>query len=76
MGRGLNYNVMTELGAMLMTGRRCALLKDRTLPKLPTDIIGLIYRSVDLDDTVSIGANIHSWASEDLNLGNCANCGK
>ena len=74
MKRGLNYNVMTELGAMLMTGRRCALLKDSTLPNLPTDITGLIYKSVDLDDVLSISATIHAWAALDLNLGECAQC--
>jgi hypothetical protein len=59
MARGLNYNVMTEIGAMLMTGRRCALLKDKTSPSLPTDIIGLIYKPMDLDNTGSLTEIIH-----------------
>src|ERR1051325_9812767 len=74
MKRGLNYNVMTELGAMLMTGRRCALLKDKTSPALPTDLVGQIYKPVDLDDTTSLGARVHAWAAEDLNLGKCSAC--
>lgn len=74
MKRGLNYNVMTELGAMLMTGRRCALLKDKTSPALPTDLIGQIYKSIDLDDITSLEAKVHSWAAEDLNLGKCSAC--
>jgi hypothetical protein len=28
--RGLNYNAAIEVGSMLITGRRCAILKDRT----------------------------------------------
>lgn len=72
--RGLNYNVVTELGAMLMTGRRCALLKDRTSPDFPSDLIGLIYKSIDLDDTRSVAATIHAWAADDLNLGRCSAC--
>lgn len=72
--RGLNYNVMTEIGAMLMTGRRCALLKDKTSPPLPTDIIGQIYKSIDLDVATSIFTHIHDWASEDLSLGLCSSC--
>jgi hypothetical protein len=74
MGRGLNYNVITELGAMLMTGRRCALLKDTTSPDFPTDLIGLIYKSIDLDDTRSVTARVHAWAADDLNLGRCSAC--
>lgn len=74
MERGLNYNVMTEIGAMLMTGRRCALLKDKTSPSLPTDIIGQIYKPIDLDDITSLMATVHGWAADDLGLGKCANC--
>jgi hypothetical protein len=73
-GRGLNYNVVIELGGMLVTGRRCALLKDRTAPTLPIDLAGQIYKSVDLDDRQSISDAVHHWLSEDLALGSCALC--
>ena len=73
-GRGLNYNVMTEIGAMLMTGRRCALLKDKTIPSMPTDIVGQIYKEIDLDDVRSLSSVVHGWASEDLSLGRCISC--
>lgn len=76
MNRGLNYNVITELGAMLMTGRRCALLKDTTCPDLPTDLIGLIHKKIDLDDPQAVSQTIHAWASDDLALGRCATCPK
>jgi hypothetical protein len=34
--RGLNCNLETEVGSMLMTGRRCALLKDGSTDKMST----------------------------------------
>lgn len=74
--RGLNYNVITELGAMLMTGRRCALLKDSSVPKLPTDLLGQIYKPIDLADGQQIAAVVHTWAAMDLGLGRCASCGE
>ncbi|CAN5880442.1 hypothetical protein BH23GEM7_BH23GEM7_07560 [soil metagenome] len=73
-GRGLNYNAITEIGAMLMTGRRCAILKDRTAPQLPTDIAGQIYKPVDLSNLNSLGSTIHDWAAKDLSLGECERC--
>jgi hypothetical protein len=73
-GRGLNYNVMTEIGAMLMTGRRCALLKDGTVPILPTDVVGQIYKAVDLEDASACLQSVHLWAAEDLGLSRCRNC--
>jgi hypothetical protein len=73
-GRGLNYNVMTEIGAMLMTGRRCALFKDKTCPSLPTDIVGQIHKTMDLDDTSTLSSLVHAWASQDLALGRCVAC--
>ncbi|MFN2477244.1 MAG: hypothetical protein ABR526_12995 [Chthoniobacterales bacterium] len=72
--RGLNYNVIAELGAMLMTGRRCALLKDSSIPSLPTDLVGQIYKPVDLSDAAQIEAAAHSWAANDIGLGRCADC--
>ena len=72
--RGLNYNVMTEIGAMLMTGRRCALMKDITVPKLPTDLAGQIFKSVDLEVTDQVLAATHKWAARDLGLGECRHC--
>src|SRR5438874_1801095 len=39
---GVNYNVVIEVGAMFMAGRQTALLKDTTVPTLPTDLVGHI----------------------------------
>lgn len=74
--RGLNYNVMTEIGAMLMTGRRCALMKDTTVPRLPTDLAGQIFKSVDLGVANQVINATHNWAARDLDLGDCRYCGK
>lgn len=66
--RGLNQNAVIELGGMIVTGRRCALLKDRTAPALPTDLAGQVYKSVDLDDLATVEDQTDKWASEDLGL--------
>jgi hypothetical protein len=74
MSRGLNYNLTIEVGSMLMAGRRCALLKDRSIEKLPTDLVGHIYRPVDLSDRASVSRAIHGWLRDDLALGVCSDC--
>lgn len=73
-GRGINYNLTIEVGSMLMTGRRCALLKDRTIDKMPTDFVGRIYKSIDFDDPNGIASAIHLWIRDDLILGSCSSC--
>jgi hypothetical protein len=73
-GRGLNDNVLIELGSMLVTGRRCAILRDRTAPAPPTDLSGQIYKPVDFDDLDQVSAAVHVWLSEDLGLGWCDEC--
>lgn len=72
--KGLNYNLTIEVGAMLMAGRRCALLKDASIARMPTDLVGRIYKSIDLDDPATVTAAVHVWAAEDLGLGHCARC--
>lgn len=73
-GRGMNYNLVIEVGAMLMAGRRCLLLKDSSISKMPTDLVGFIYKPVDLDTPATITQAVHEWAREDLILGNCKAC--
>jgi hypothetical protein len=72
--RGLNFNVLIEIGAMTMAGRRCALLKDTTAPAMPTDLIGRIYKSVDLSRPATVTRKVHAWAADDLALGRCNDC--
>ena len=72
--RGMNYNLVIEVGAMLMAGRRCLLLKDTSIKRMPTDLVGFIYKSVDLDDPATVTRAAHEWAREDLALGRCKGC--
>jgi hypothetical protein len=74
--RGLNHNLTIEVGSMLMAGRRCALLKDGSIAKMPTDLVGHIYKSIDLNKPETISAVLHLWLRDDLNLGPCSSCPK
>lgn len=67
-GRGLNYNAVIEVGSMLITGRRCALLRDKEAPNLPTDLSGEIYKTVDLDDLDTVTTAIDEWVRNDLSI--------
>lgn len=72
--RGLNYNLTIEVGGMLVMGRRCALLKDTSAGKLPTDLVGKIHRTVDLDSTSAVADSLHAWLRDDLVVGSCPSC--
>ena len=72
--KGLNYNLNIEVGSMLITGRRCALLKDKSVPKMPTDLVGHIYKDVDLRKPKTVSDALHLWLRDDLNLGPCPAC--
>jgi hypothetical protein len=73
-GRGINYNLTIEVGGMMVAGRRLALLKDGSIERLPTDLVGKIYKSVDLDDLDATASAIHLWLRDDLLLGACPEC--
>ncbi len=75
-GQGINYNLTIEVGGMLVAGRRLALLKDRSIERLPTDVVGKIYKSVDFDDRDGTTGAIHLWLRDDLLLGSCPQCPK
>jgi hypothetical protein len=74
LGRGLNENMLIEVGSMIVIGRRCALLKDEPIQKMPTDFVGQIYKEVDFGDTGSVVSAVHAWVAYDLGLGVCATC--
>ena len=67
-GEGLNTNVSLEVGAMLVTGRRCLLLRDTTVESMPTDLIGHIYQPVDLTDLSDLEVAVERWVEQDLGL--------
>ncbi len=73
-GRGINYNLSIEVGAMLMAGRRCALLRDTSISAMPTDLVGHIYRGLDLANSNEVGTSVHTWLSTDLAFGPCRRC--
>lgn len=64
--RGLNYNLNIEVGSCLVLGRRMALLKDTSLDAMPTDLVGHIYLSVDLDDSDSVSTALDGWITSSL----------
>lgn len=70
----LNQNVLIESGAMLAMGRRCALLRDDSVSKMPTDFIAHIYEGLDLGDTTKVASSVHRWLADDLDLGRCKAC--
>lgn len=74
--KGINLNLTIEVGSMLMAGRRCALLKDDSIEQLPTDLVGQIYKPLDLADDSAVADVLHSWMREDLGLGACSACAK
>lgn len=66
-GKGqLNDNVLIEIGAMLVSGRRCCLLKDVGSPNLPTDFIAQIYKEIEISNPGAVQANLESWVRDDL----------
>jgi hypothetical protein len=66
--RGLNYNLNIEVGSCLVLGRRLALLKDHSLKAMPTNLVGQIYRTVDLDDPTTIEQELDAWIRNDLRI--------
>lgn len=66
--RGLNYNLSIEVGSTIVLGRRVAILKDRTIERMPTDLTGRIYKPVDLDDPATVRDALESWIKDDLAL--------
>lgn len=66
LGRGLNENMLVEVGSMLVIGRRCALLKDVSIKRMPTDFIGRIYKEADFSNVEAMTAQAHRWAADDL----------
>jgi hypothetical protein len=61
---------------MMTTGRRCALLRDKSIKTMPTDLVGHIYKSVDLGKTKTVADALHRWIRDDLGSGSCDDCPK
>jgi hypothetical protein len=72
----LNSNVLIEIGGMLITGRRCAILRDKSVPAMPSDLVGHIYKPADLSDHAASLDVVHQWIRDDLRLGTCTDCAR
>ncbi len=60
--REFNPNVALELGFMLALNKRCLLLKDKRMPRMPTDVVGKLYKEFDTYDIgPSIARAIDAW---------------
>lgn len=64
----LNDNVLIELGSMLMTGRRCAVLKDFNAPSPPIDLTSQIYKSVNMREPAHVRQALTEWIQVDLGI--------
>jgi hypothetical protein len=60
-----NPNVALEVGYMLALGKRVCLLKDRSMLRLPTDIVGSLYSEFDIDEIdASIQESLDRWLKQ------------
>ncbi len=60
--REFNPNIALELGFMMAANKRCLIMKDSRMPKMPTDIIGKLYKLLDTYHIEeSIAACIEDW---------------
>ena len=63
--REFNPNVALELGFMLAHNKRCLLLKDQRMPRMPTDVVGKLYKEFDTYNIQpSITKAIEAWARD------------
>jgi hypothetical protein len=61
--REFNPNIALELGFMLALNKRCLILKDQRMPRLPTDIIGKLYKEFDTYAiATTVATAVDSWA--------------
>lgn len=62
--RGLNHNLTIEVGSCLALGRQLALLRDKTVKKMPSDLTGHIYHSVDLNEPKTVRSEVEAWLGD------------
>lgn len=60
-----NPNVAFEVGYMFARRKPVCLLKDKTLPTLPTDLVGRLYRVFDpYDVAATVQTSVSAWLTE------------
>lgn len=63
--REFNPNISLELGYMYASGKSCLVLKDKRMPRLPTDICGKIYADFDTYNVEGTVSNcVNKWAGD------------
>lgn len=61
----VNPNITFEVGYMMAINKPVCLLKEKTMQRLHTDIIGMLYREFDLADLQStLKSSLHKWISD------------
>lgn len=67
--RDFNPNVSLELGYLMGRGKRTLLLKEKRLPRIPSDVVHRLYKEFDVFDVEnSIMREIGKWVAVDLGL--------
>ena len=65
----INPNVSLELGYLFAQEKRCLLLKDSKVDKLPTDLCGKLYREFNVFEIErTIEDQVQTWCKKDLEL--------
>ena len=65
----INPNVSIELGYFFAQEKRCLLLKDSKIDKLPTDLCGKLYREFNVFEIEKTTEDqVQTWCRKDLEL--------
>lgn len=60
-----NPNVSLELGYLLAQAKPCLLLKEKGMPRLPTDMVGHLYKDFDMESIRgTVTKAVAKWAEE------------
>lgn len=63
--REFNPNIALELGFMLALNKRCLILKDRRMSRMPTDIVGKLYKEFDTYNIeASVTRSVEAWVHD------------
>lgn len=62
----LNPNAIIKIGGMLTTGMRCAILSDKSVPKMRSDLAGHIYKPVVITNHEECLDVLDKWVRNDL----------
>jgi len=63
--RDFNPSVALELGFMMALNKRCLIIKDKRMDKMPTDIVGKLYKEFDTYQiSETLKKCIKDWASD------------